>query len=547
MIQNYSAMKTWIFTIFLLLLTNLSFSQKSVEIIPDEILIQLEQGAEYQLFIDKYLHSFTSLSFKSIVSKNLNLYLFEYNHEDANSKGILQKINKLPFVNIADFNFRLKFRDTTPNDPLYEEQWDMDRISAPEAWDITKGGLTIDNQEIVVAVIEGGDIDHADVQGNIWTNKDEIPDDGIDNDNNGYVDDYYGVNVMDSTDNQIKASHSTSVMGIIGAKGNNNLGVTGVNWNVKLMIVSNNLNFDKIIESYEYVYEKRKAYNDSNGMEGAFVVATNSSFGVDNAFPDSNSFFPMWCEMYNNLGSVGVLSAGATTNSKKDIDSAGDMPATCSSDYLIAVTNTDIDDELSAGFSSTYVDLAAPGKNSYTLKPDNGYGIFGGTSAATPHVAGSIGLLYSIPCKGLINQAKTHPAETALLIKKAILDGVDTLASLEGKTVTGGRLNLFNSLTLLQNEFGSTKGNLRISKIFPNPSAKGYIKIEYQTPEFREYRVNIYNAIGQLFYIETISEFCAEKVLNIETTDWPSGVYMITIGNSSDISSSKFTIIYPSF
>ncbi len=541
------AMKTLSFTVIFLFLTNLSFSQQGIEIIPDEILIQLEEGSDHQLFINKYLHPFNSLSFKNIISKKLDLYLFKYDEDVSTRDDILQKIRNLPLVNIADFNFRLQYRNTFPDDSFYDEQWDMDRISAPEAWDITKGGLTEDNVEIVIAVIEGGDIDHLDVQGNIWENTDEIPDDGIDNDDNGYIDDYYGINVMDSTDNPIKDSHGTSVMGIMGAKGNNTLGVTGVNWNIKLMIVSNNLNFDKIIESYEYVYQKRKAYNDSNGMEGAFVVATNSSFGVDDAFPDDNPFFPMWCEMYEMMGSVGVLSAGATTNAKMNIDFNGDMPATCSSDYLIAVTNTDIDDELAAGYSTTYIDLAAPGKNSYTLKPNSDYGTFGGTSAATPHVSGSVGLLYSLPCEGLMAQAKSNPSETALLIKKVILDGVDTLASLDGKTLTGGRLNLFNSLKLLQNEFGSTKGGLAISKIFPNPSTRGYIKVEYQTPEFKEYQINIFNSMGQLFYVETIPEFCAEQALNIETNDWPTGVYMITIGNSSDIVSSKFAIIYPNF
>lgn len=546
MIQNNRAMKTLSFTLFFLFLANLGFSQKGVDIIPGEIIIQLEKGTDHQLFIHKYLHSISSLYFKNIISKKLDLYLFEYDLT-ADGQDILQKIQNLPLVSRAGFNFRVQRRSTSPDDALFGEQWDMERISAPEAWDITKGGLGYNNEEIVVAVIEGGDIDHVDVQGNIWVNKDEIPDDGIDNDFNGYTDDYYGVNVEDGTDNPIKDSHSTSVMGIMGAKGNNNLGVTGVNWNIKLMIVSSNLGFDKIIQSYQYVYDKRKAYNDSNGMEGAFVVATNSSFGVNNVFPDDHPLYPAWCAMYDSLGSVGVLSAGATTNDNDDVGFNGDMPATCSSDYLIAVTNTDINDDLVAGYSDIYIDLSAPGKDSYTLKADDTYGTFGGTSAATPHVTGAIGLLYSLPCKDLMMQAKQFPAETALLLKKVILDGVDKIESLDGKTVTGGRLNLFNSLTLLQNEFGSPKGELDISKIYPNPSTGGFIKVEYTTPEFTEYTVNIFNAMGQLIYIETIPEFCATKILNIDTNDWPSGVYMLTIENATDITSSKFVVVWPDF
>jgi len=121
------------------------------------------------------------------------------------------------------------------------------------------------------------------------------------------------------------------------------------------------------------------------------------------------------------------------------------------------------------------------------------------------------------------------------------------LESLQGKTVTGGRLNLFNSLVLLQNEFAAPKGKLSISKIYPTPSTTGYINIEYQTPEFEEYTINIYNAIGQLIYIETIPDFCSSKVLEISTNDWPSGVYMITVGNNSDFTSAKFSVIWPNF
>ena len=528
-----------LFSIFL----NFSFAQQNLEIIPDEILVRLEKGTDHQFFIHKYLDEYDSLSFKKVVSKRLDLYLFKHQGSASIVKKDIQSIRNLPLVEIVGFNFKIEQRSTAPNDPLFEEQWHHDLIDAPEAWDITTGGLTYDNQEIVVAIVEGGDIDHIDVQGNIWVNNDEIPNDNIDNDNNGYIDDYRGVNVMDSTDNPIIDSHSTSVMGLVGAKGNNSLGVTGVNWDIKMMIVSHNLDFDQIIESYEYVYEKRKRYNDTNGTEGAFVVVTNSSFGVNNAFPEDNPFYPMWCEMYDNMGSVGILSAGAITNSlNKNIDLDGDMPATCSSEYLITVTNTDMNDELAAGYGQTLVDMSAPGKNSYTLKPNDEFGTFGGTSASTPHVSGAIGLLYSLPCEGLMEQATAFPAETALLVKQTILDGVDKIDALEGKTVTEGRLNIFNSLKLLQNEFGSEKGSLSISKIFPNPSITGSINIEYRTPDITAYEINIYNAMGQLLYTEEIPEFCAAKTLNLPTNDWPSGVYIVTLGNSSDFVSSKFTL-----
>ena len=132
-------------------------------------------------------------------------------------------------------------------------------------------------------------------------------------------------------------------------------------------------------------------------------------------------------------------------------------------------------------------------------------------------------------------------------MKQTILDGVDKIDALEGKTVTEGRLNIFNSLKLLQNEFGSEKGSLSISKIFPNPSITGSINIEYRTPDITAYEINIYNAMGQLLYTEEIPEFCAAKTLSLPTNDWPSGIYIVTLGNSSDFVSSKFTLIWHSF
>lgn len=536
-------MKSRFFLLICFMFPLLVFSQQGLEIIPGQIVVQLEKGIDHQLFINQYLHADRSVFFKNIISKRLDLYLFEFDPETQNTESIIQKVRDLPPVRVAGSNFRMQYRNTVPDDPDFEDQWTLERIEATEAWTITKGGLTGDNTEIVVAVIEGGDIDHEDVQGNIWVNKDEIPNDGIDNDGNGYTDDYYGVNVVDSTDTPNKGSHNTSVMGIIGAKGNNTLGVSGVSWNVKMMIVSTDLTFGKIIESYDYVFQKRKRYNETNGTEGAFVVATNASFGVDTSFPEDHALFPIWCDLYDSLGTVGVLSAGATTNSNDDIGINGDMPATCSSDYLIAVTNTDIDDKLVAGYNDFYIDLAAPGKDSYTLKPNNGYGNFSGTSAATPHVTGAIGLMYSLPCKEFIKHAKQHPAATALLVKKLILNGTDKIPSLDGKTLSGGRLNLFNSLKLLQDEFAAPKGALDVLKVYPNPAIHGQVNIEYQTPDFTEYKLRVFNALGQLILVEIIPAFCAEKMITISTEGWPSGVYFISLENQNDKTSEKFTVI----
>src|SRR5262249_49534599 len=162
----------------------------------------------------------------------------------------------------------------------------------------------------------------------------------------------------------------------------------GVNWNVQLMPLKGVGTEDQTVEAYTYVLEMRKKYNDSNGASGAFVVATNSSFGVNYGQP---SDYPLWCAMYDSLGKYGILNAAATTNSNVDVDVVGDIPTACPSEYLITVTNTTAADELyPAGYGVLTIDLGAPGASIYTTTPNNGYSTATGTSPATPHVAGAI-------------------------------------------------------------------------------------------------------------------------------------------------------------
>src|SRR5690606_9496705 len=143
-------------------------------------------------------------------------------------------------------------------------------------------------------------------------NTDETPNNGIDDDNNGYVDDYDGWNAYNSTGNIPSANHGTHVAGIAGAIGNNEIGISGVNWNVKTMpIAGSSGNEATVVEAYAYALEMRARYNETDGDEGAFIVVTNTSFGVDMGDPTN---FPIWCSMYDELGEVGILSCAATAN-----------------------------------------------------------------------------------------------------------------------------------------------------------------------------------------------------------------------------------------
>ena len=128
-----------------------------------------------------------------------------------------------------------------PNDPSYPEQWYLDKIGAPEAW-----GIKSDSSNIIIAVLDTGvDIDHPDLYKNIWINEDEIKDNGIDDDNNGYIDDVNGWDFFNKVADpnpkfsegftEIGLHHGTIVAGIIAAEGNNNFGITGINWSAKIM------------------------------------------------------------------------------------------------------------------------------------------------------------------------------------------------------------------------------------------------------------------------------------------------------------------------
>ncbi len=427
----------------------------------------------------------------------------------------------------------------TPNDPIFSDQWNLEMIQAIEAWDITTGGVTPEGHDIVVAVVDNGfDVNHEDLRENIWTNPDEIPGDGLDNDGNGYIDDYYGLHIPSGSDAHIAQSHGTGVCGILGAKGNNNKGLTGVNWNIKMMLISGAQFESQIIEAYEYARVRRQLFNESNGQEGDLVVATNSSFGIDNA--NANNF-QLWCNEYDLLGQEGILSVVSTTNNNTNVDEDGDMPSTCTSSYVIAVTNTTrTDNKLTgAGYGATHIDLGAPGDDTESTEPNSTYGGFGGTSASCPHVTGAVSLLYSVDCNEFVNSYMMAPASAALSLKDIILNNTDPNTSLEGITLTGGRLNLYRSVLGMDVFCMSSLGEDFKFSVFPNP-IDGVMNLEFETNTASSHELTIYDAIGRLVYQENITPILFGKnIFEIRSIDWIKGAYFVRLSNGEEIISKQ--------
>ena len=435
---------------------NLLAQEPDPGIIPGDILLMLtpngsaDKVARDLRTLDGVL---TGMHVDSEVSAPMRIWLVKFDHEAVPQQRMLEAVKRHPMVMMAQNDHPVTER-VVPNDPQYGQQWHHQNIQSELAWNFTTGGLTATGDTIVVCIIEGANTQHPDLSANRWFNHDEIPNNGIDDDGNGYVDDYRGWNPGGNNDNVYNGNHGTQVAGMIGAVGNNNLGMVGANWNVKMMVVTYaSASQANVITAYTYPLVMRRRYTESNGQVGAFVVATNASWGIDNANPNN---YPLWCAMYDTLGAAGILNCGATANNNVNVDVVGDMPTACPSDFMVSVTATNNNDVRTfSGYGATTIDVGAPGGGVFTTTGTNGYGSTSGTSFASPLTAGVIGLLYSAPCASLMSLVQSDPMAGALYVRQMLFEGVDQVGNLPGNTVTGGRINAGTSMQLIMAACGA--------------------------------------------------------------------------------------------
>lgn len=322
-----------------------------------------------------------------------------------------------------------------PNDPRFDEQYALrnvgqaiqgalgtpgaDIIAVP-AWTSYTG-----DPDFAVAVIDSGvDYTHADLAANIWTNSDEIPGNGIDDDQNGYVDDIRGWDFFQNDADPMDANgHGTHVSGTIGARGNNGVGVAGVNWRCSIVPLrflgpSGNGSLSAAVKAIRYCRTNNiKVSNNSWGLLTLPAYA-----------PQSLS------DVIKNTQVVGHLFCAAAGNDVNDNDGVlANYPSSYPLGNIIAVAATDNRDELAwfSNWGATSVDLAAPGYDILSTWPGNQYTYASGTSMATPHVAGVVAMAYSL-------QSGLGYAQ----IRANVLAAVRPVASLSGRCATGGVVSL---------------------------------------------------------------------------------------------------------
>ena len=453
--------------------------------VPGEIIVKFKIGREKSFLKNKL---FSSLGIKEEREINLSYDTLSV-LKVSDDKSILSTLSVLknnPDIEYAEPNFIYKvnpikqnnsliknlqkssfidFATNAPDDPSFDKLWGLKNtganepkgkagiegvdINAIKAWDITKG-----SRAIKIAVIDTGvDYNHPDLKSNMWVNTKEIPGNGIDDDGNGYIDDVYGYDFANSDSDPMDGNgHGTHCSGTIGAIHNNQTGISGVMADVSIMAI-------KFLS------------DDGSGSLEAAIKAIDYATIMDVDIM-SNSWggggrSEALLEAIKRASDKGIIFTAAAGNSSTNNDAKPSYPASYDLPNIVSVAAITAQNGL-ASFSSygnTSVHIAAPGQNILSTINDGKYDVYSGTSMATPHVSGVLGLLL----------AKEGRLPHEALRERLTMTGVP-VAGLKGKTLTASRIDAYNLLTNTRPEKSGPKDNLWKSREMVLESAHPYLE-----------------------------------------------------------------------
>jgi serine protease len=431
-----------------------------------------------------------------------NIYRMDFtNLSEVDS--VIYSMQQIGFVEYAE-KVDICLTSYTPND-LNPIQWHLQKINAPAAWNITTG-----SPSVVIAIVDNAvTITHPDLAANIWTNTDEIPNNGIDDDLNGYVDDIHGYDVADddnnpspplNTPNSSAFNHGTHCAGIASAVTNNGLGIASIGFNVKIMAVKcspDTSGGSQLTSSYEGI--------DYAMSAGADIISM--SFGSSNT-PFTGQLI---LDAARARGIVLVAAAGNSGSSNNNYPAAFNN--------VIGVGATDQQDQ-KASFSNygSYVDVMAPGVNIYsTISGPSLYGSLSGTSMATPLVAGLAGLVLS-------RNSSLSPADVETLLE-AGCDNINIMNPGYIGQLGAGRINAYKTLNLVPVSVNETlPGNT--FTISPNPSNGHFSIVTDGSMEGGTLR--IFNMMGQAIYEQPLTS----KIAEVDHQFITGGVYLVEVTKS---------------
>lgn len=319
--------------------------------------------------------------------------------------------------------------DAEPNDPLFANQWALKNtgqdggkpkadINALKAWEKTTG-----SKRVVVAVLDSGvDYTHSDLASNIWHRSEEPNLDAYDDNELGMIDDENGFDAVEKSDPMDENGHGTHCAGVIGADGNNSVGIAGVNWKVEIMPLKfmNKRGFGSTkaaIEAINYVIDRKK-----HGVNVRIISASWGSTQRSKALEDA----------IRAAGEEGILFVAASGNSSEDTDKRPHYPSSYKLPNVVSVAALDRADRLASfsNYGAKTVHVAAPGATIISTWLQNGFRDASGTSMATPHVAGIAALILA-----------KEPNIKVEKLKERLIKSTDELPELQGKVVSGGRIN----------------------------------------------------------------------------------------------------------